>query len=79
MALKKLRRIDVAAGDTLFDEISSHVLSTAWSRGEIEQTARQHPDLIVRRGENVLLRGLGSCRFERRAGMDTTCCRSGRP
>jgi [ribosomal protein S18]-alanine N-acetyltransferase len=55
MALKKLRRIDVAAGETLFDEISSHVLSTAWSRGEIEQAVRTHPDLIVRRGDNVLL------------------------
>ncbi len=55
MALKKLRRIDVASGDTLFDEISSHVLSTAWSRGEIEGAARAHPDLIVRRGDNVVM------------------------
>ncbi|TAK64844.1 MAG: hypothetical protein EPO22_05425, partial [Dehalococcoidia bacterium] len=55
MALKKLRRIDVAAGDTLFDEITSHVLSEAWGRGEVERTAREHPDLIVRRGDNVLL------------------------
>ena len=55
MALKKLRRIDVASGDTLFDEISSHVLSASWSRGEIEQAARAHPDLIVRRGDNVVV------------------------
>src|SRR5512135_1429077 len=55
MALKKLRRIDVASGDTLFDEISSNVLSAPWSRGEIEQAARQHPELIVRRGDNVVV------------------------
>src|SRR5512140_1631925 len=55
MALKKLRRIDVATGDTLFEEISSHVLSAPWSRGEVEQAAREHPDLIVRRGDNVVV------------------------
>ena len=55
MAVKKPRRIDVAAGDTLFDEISSHVLSEPWGRGDVEQTARTHPDLIVRRGENVVV------------------------
>jgi len=55
MAIKKLRRIDVAAGDTLYDEISSHVLSEAWSWGEIERTTREHPDLVVRRGESVLV------------------------
>ena len=55
MALKKPRRIDVAAGDTLYDEITSHVLSEAWGRAEIEQATREHPDLVVRRGGDVLL------------------------
>lgn len=55
MALKKPRRIAVAAADTLYDEISSHVLSEAWSRSDVEQAAREHPDLVVRRDDNVML------------------------
>ncbi len=55
MAIKKPRRIDIAAGDTLYDEISSHVLSEAWGRGEIERATREHPALVVRRGDNVLV------------------------
>jgi ribosomal protein S18 acetylase RimI-like enzyme len=54
MALKTPRRIDIATGGSLYDEISSHVLSAPWSRSEIEQTARAHPELIVRRGANVV-------------------------
>lgn len=55
MAVKKPRRIEVAAGDSLYDEISSHVLSEPWSRSEIARATREHPELVVRRDGNVLL------------------------
>lgn len=55
MALKNPRRISVASSDTLYDEISSHVLSAPWGRGYVEQVASEHLELIVRRGDNIVL------------------------
>ena len=54
MALNKPRRIDIATGGSLYDEISSHVLSAPWSRTEVEQTERNHPNLVVRRRANIV-------------------------
>jgi ribosomal protein S18 acetylase RimI-like enzyme len=54
MALKPVRRIGTNAGESLYDEIAQQVLAVPWSRAELDQVEREHPDLIVRRDGNVL-------------------------
>ncbi len=54
MPVPALRRLDLPANVSLYDEISREALSCGWKRRELERTAREHPALIVRRGRNIL-------------------------
>lgn len=54
MVLKAVRRIAAPAGPSLYDVMGQQALSCAWSRDELARIERRHPDLIVRRDDDVL-------------------------
>ena len=54
MALKPLRRLQLDTGDSLYDRLAAGVLSWRPSREEIDETERDHPRLVVERGDNLL-------------------------
>jgi ribosomal protein S18 acetylase RimI-like enzyme len=57
MTVRQLKRIGPAIGDSLFDQITSHTLHHADWRRYIDAIERDHPELIVENGENVLAAG----------------------
>ena len=55
MALRQLRRLAPPARVSLYDEMAAHALHALYFRRDIERVEREHPELIVRDGANVLL------------------------
>lgn len=55
MPLRPLRRLDQPAGRALYDEMAAQALHALYFRRDIDRVEREHPELIVRRGPNVLL------------------------
>lgn len=54
MAVRPLRRLGGPARTSLYDRLQSEALSCAWSRGEIDAVEREHADLVIERGGNIL-------------------------
>jgi len=55
MPVRPLRRLDVPAESSLYDEMEAQALHALYFRRDIEEMERQHPQLILAAGENVLL------------------------
>ncbi len=55
MALRQLRRLTPPAGISLYDEMAAQALHALYFRRDIARVQREHPELIVRDGPNVLL------------------------
>ena len=55
MALRQLRRLAPPARVSLYDEMAAQALHALYFRRDIERVEREHPELIVRDGANVLL------------------------
>lgn len=53
--VRPLRRIGAPIGDSIADEIESHVVNGTYWRRDIEAAAAAHPELIIRDGDNVAL------------------------
>jgi ribosomal protein S18 acetylase RimI-like enzyme len=54
MAVKPLRRLGAPVDDTLFDRMSSQLLHSVDWKTRMDAFQREHPELIVRRGDNVM-------------------------
>jgi ribosomal protein S18 acetylase RimI-like enzyme len=54
MPVKPVRRLSPPPTVSLYDEVSRAALSCGWSAQEAAATEREHPGLIVRRGDDVL-------------------------
>jgi hypothetical protein len=54
MAVKPLRRIGAPASDTLYDHIEAQFLRSGDWRARLDALEREHPELIVRNGSDVL-------------------------
>ena len=54
MAVKPVRRLQAPTGPELYDRMAALVLYDLPWRSQLEPVERQHPELIVRRGDNVL-------------------------
>ena len=55
MAVRQLRRLGQPASVSLYDEMEAQALHALYFRRDIERVEAEHPDLIVRRGANILL------------------------
>jgi ribosomal protein S18 acetylase RimI-like enzyme len=54
MPVTRPRRLDVPVARSLFDRLSLDPLSCAYSRRELDELERTHPDLMVEDGGNIL-------------------------
>lgn len=54
MPVNPPRRLVAPTAVSLYDEISRDVLSSGWSRSEVDQTERKHPQLVVRSADGIL-------------------------
>jgi [ribosomal protein S18]-alanine N-acetyltransferase len=54
MAVKPMRRLVVPESQSLYDVMSRQALHALYWRSDLEAVEREHPELIVRRDENVL-------------------------
>lgn len=54
MPVKPLRRIGAPVNDSLHDRLSAYVLNNTYWRTGSDVTERDHPELIVERGGNIL-------------------------
>ncbi len=55
MPVRQLRRLGATIGDSLFDQMESSTLSSLYWRPYIDAVERDHPELIVRDGANILI------------------------
>ena len=54
MAVRQIRRIAPAAGPALHDRIGAQALHARYFRSDSERTEREHPELVIARGDNIL-------------------------
>lgn len=54
MPVRPLRRLDLSATVSLHDRISRESLHYAWSRSEVDDIEREHPNLVIERNGNLL-------------------------
>lgn len=55
MPVRQLRRLGPAVGDSLFDQLKSSTLNSLYWRPYVDAVERDHPELIVRDGANILM------------------------
>ncbi len=55
MPLRSLRRLDQPAVRSLYDEMAAQALHALYFRRDLDRARQEHPELIVRRGTNILL------------------------
>jgi len=55
MPVRQLRRLGPAVGDSLFDQLESSTLNSLYWRPYVDAVERDHPELIVRDGANILM------------------------
>lgn len=55
MPVRQLRRLGPAVGDSLFDQLESSTLSSLYWRRYVDAVERDHPELIVHDGANILM------------------------
>lgn len=55
MPVRPVRRLDAPSESSLYDEMASQALHALYFRRDIEAVEREHPELILNAGENVLL------------------------
>jgi ribosomal protein S18 acetylase RimI-like enzyme len=55
MPVRQLRRIGPRVGEGLYDQLRARLLHDTLFRGETDALARDHPGLILRRGDNILV------------------------
>lgn len=54
MPVKPLRRIGAPVGESLFEQMSSRMLHGLYWRKDVDALEREHPDLILRDGANIV-------------------------
>ncbi len=54
MPVRQLRRLGSVIGDSLFDQLESSTLNSLYWRPYVDAVERDHPELIVRDGPNIL-------------------------
>ena len=55
MAVRALRRLSAPSGISLYDEMTRQALHAVYFRRDVDRLEREHPDLILRDGANILL------------------------
>ncbi|HEX5479444.1 MAG TPA: GNAT family N-acetyltransferase [Dehalococcoidia bacterium] len=55
MPVRPVRRLDLPSESSLYEEMASQALHALYFRRDIEAVEREHPELILTAGENVLL------------------------
>ena len=55
MPVRQLRRLGATIGDSVFDQMESSTLNSLYWRPYIDAVERDHPELIVRDGPNILM------------------------
>ncbi len=55
MPVRQVRRIRPPIGESLYDQMAAQALHALYWRGDLDAIGREHAELIIRRGPNVLL------------------------